>query len=103
MVPTDVPAEARPYSWLNLSDSARMVLSAAHLRYIGQGMLFYSNENKGKYPPNLRAMQYSIEVPHDVFGDPRTSTMLPRGQLSLVEQLAWGGAGRNDYIYRGAG
>jgi hypothetical protein len=39
---------------------------------------------------------------HEVFGNPRTSTVGPRGEISLLEQRAWV-SGLKDYVYAGAG
>jgi hypothetical protein len=41
-------------------------------------------------------------LPYQTFGNPRTSTALPRGELTPLEQVAWV-AGRRDYLYLGAG
>jgi hypothetical protein len=44
--------------------------SASHLRQIGQGLLLYSNENRGKYPPDLKALLTTQELTADVLHSP---------------------------------
>src|SRR5207253_396577 len=74
----------------------------SNLRWIGQGMQLYANENKGKYPPNLAMVAEREAVPLDVFGDPRSVTLPPRGETTPLETVAWV-ADRSDFIYLGAG
>ncbi|HTL30329.1 MAG TPA: SdrD B-like domain-containing protein [Tepidisphaeraceae bacterium] len=102
LLPTDPSAAAAPYDYWSGSDAARMVHSASNLRAISQSMQIYANENKGKFPPNLLALVDTQDVSADYFGSPRTSTVLPRGEISQVELRGWVAA-RNDYIYLGAG
>ncbi len=102
LVPTDVPTEAAPYSWLALSDPARVTLSLSNLANIGSFMEFYANENKGKFPPDFPTLLTTQGAPDYLFANPRTSTQLPRGERSDLESVAWIAA-RQDYIYLGAG
>lgn len=112
-VPTDIPAAALPYAGVHGSadpvknaahEQARLTVSAAHLRQIGQAMVGYANDNRGKYPPDLAAVMLTQGLGHDTFASPRAASALalPRGELSLLEQVAWVDASR-DYVYLGAG
>ena len=79
------------------------VRSASNLRQIGQGILLYSNEHRGDYPPSLAAMMAELDLfGLDVFANPRIPTAVPRGQTSLLEKVAWVKE-QDDYIYVGAG
>jgi hypothetical protein len=102
LIATDVPAEAAPYSWQALHDAQRFTLSQAHLRTIGQGIMFYATENRGDLPRDLPTVRATQEIVETHFGNPRTSTRLPRGEISDLEGVAWVRA-RNDYIYLGGG
>jgi hypothetical protein len=102
VVPTDVPDESTPYSSLPWSDATRITQSQANLYSIGQGMFLYAAENKGKFPPNLATLRSTQDLPERVAANPRTSTLVPRGELTDLEAAAWI-AGRSDYIYLGAG
>jgi hypothetical protein len=101
IVPRDPTDAAAPYSWVSMSDTARMVISQSHLRILGQGMAIYANEHKGNYPSSLVALSdYDLRL--ETFANPRTSTSLPRAEMTPIELAGWI-ASRNDYIYLGAG
>jgi hypothetical protein len=102
LVPTDVPAAAKPYSWQALSPGGQMVVSQTHLKMIGQAILLYANENRGRYPRDLATLVETVDLPHEFCANPRTSTGLPRGELSRPEQSAWVDS-LHDYIYLGFG
>lgn len=104
VLPIDVPAEVRPYSWQNLTAAERNTLSLAQLKSIGYTMLLYSNDNKGRYPADLATLTYHQfnGFLHPAVADPRTDTVLPRGLLSPIEMASWA-AQSNDFIYLGAG
>ena len=102
VVPTDIPDIALPYTTLPLSDSAKATASLANLRYIGQNMLLYANENKGKFPPDLPTLRQTIFLDEKSVANPRTSTPLPRGETTDLEEAAWI-ASRKDYIYLARG
>lgn len=105
MIPTDVPAEAKPWSWGCYADVVASVRSATHLRMLGQLVMLYANDNKGRYPADWASLAGDY-LAHPYFANPRSDTLLPRGELSGVEQRAWAersAATLRDYIYTGAG
>jgi len=67
-----------PIVWLALGipslteseDTADRAESAAHLRQIGQAILLYGNENKGKYPPDLATVVKTQDVTDKVLKSP---------------------------------
>ncbi len=100
LIPTDAPVEAQPYPIEGgYVDSVRDLHSQANLRLIGQTIFLYANDNRGHYPSDFgqlfRAQSWSS---YAVFANPRTSTALPRGETSFVEQLAWV-RDHSDYLY----
>jgi hypothetical protein len=105
LIPTDVPAEAKPYSLLCASDAAKHLRSQVNLRMIGQGLFLSANENKGRLPADLAGLVEIIGM--TAAANPRSETWLPRGELTLIEQQAWVASQwpqrTEDYIYLGAG
>jgi prepilin-type processing-associated H-X9-DG protein len=80
---------------------ANRVKSASNLRQIGQGMLLYSNENKGKYPADFGELLLTQDLTAQVFINPQAKTKLPRGK-DLKAMAAWV-KDNSDYEYLGAG
>jgi hypothetical protein len=115
VVPTDIPAAALPYAGVSGSadpvknaahDRARLVRSAANMGRVFQAIVTYGNEHRGQYPSDLASLVLSSGgfTDHAPFSSPRAASAfaLPRGELSLLEQVAWVDAAR-DYVYVGAG
>ncbi len=102
LVPTDVPDVAAPYSNLNSNDTARVVISQSQLASIGRSLFLYADSFKGHFPSDFAAVEAFGASTHTLYANPRTSTLLPRGELTRVERVGWV-ASRNDYIYLGAG
>src|SRR3712207_7716432 len=53
---SDPPPEAAAYSWHSLSDAARAVTDASHLRNLGMAMLLHANDHRNKLPADLAAL-----------------------------------------------
>jgi len=81
--------------------SANMVKSASNLRQIGQAMLLYANENKGKYPKTMGELLLTQDITIDVFVSPQSKTRAPRDKTK-DEQALWV-TNDCDYEYLGAG
>jgi prepilin-type processing-associated H-X9-DG protein len=81
--------------------TANQVKSASNLRQIGQAMLLYANENKGKYPKTPGELLLTQDIAIDAFVNPATKTVVP-GNLNKEEQAAWVNK-EMDYVYLGAG
>jgi prepilin-type processing-associated H-X9-DG protein len=81
--------------------TANMVKSASNLRQIGQAMLLYANENKGKYPRTMGELLLTQDITIDVFVNPQTKTRAPRDKTK-EEQALWV-SNDSDYEYLGAG
>jgi hypothetical protein len=102
IVPTDVPEEALPYSAECAPEIEREVASAKNLRMIGLGIQFYANENRGRLPPDLATVLATQDLIPGHFANPRSLTNVPRGELSLAENVGWVDS-LNDYVYAGPG
>jgi hypothetical protein len=100
LIPTDVPAAVKPYSWSCFSDAEAQFRSATHLRLLGLSLMHYSNSNKGRYPAELAELAGDTQV--ELFANPRAGTLVPRGEMSPVEQYTWAST-LDDYVYVGAG
>ena len=110
MLPTDIPAEVLWHAAIHDSTdpvkhdaylTAYRVKSQSNLRQMGMAILMYSNENKGKYPPDLATLVRTQDITLDAFANPRIPTPLPRGVASRIEDAAWV-AWQDDYVYVGA-
>jgi hypothetical protein len=51
---------------------ARQVRSANNIRQLLMGSVMYANENKGQFPPDLKSMLKSADLPPDVLRNPAT-------------------------------
>jgi prepilin-type processing-associated H-X9-DG protein len=80
---------------------ANRVKSASNLRQIGQAMLLYANENKGKYPADFGELLLTQDITAEVFTNPQTKTRVPRGK-ELKALSEWVKV-NSDYEYLGAG
>jgi prepilin-type processing-associated H-X9-DG protein len=95
LIPTDVPSDMKPYvvgcdadEFPDAFETASRVRSASNLRQVGQGLLMYAGDHKGWLPPAVTDVaRYGL--PHYTFASPRTSTAMPRGELSPIEGSAW--------------
>jgi prepilin-type processing-associated H-X9-DG protein len=81
--------------------NAARVRSASNLRQIGQAMLLYANENKGKYPKSMGELLLTQDVTVEVFVDPQTKNKPPANK-NQEELAAWINQS-SDYAYLGAG
>jgi prepilin-type processing-associated H-X9-DG protein len=85
-------------------ETANRVKCASNMRQIGQAMLLYSNENKGKYPQDLGTLIKTQDITADVFVCPSGDTTIPpeiRG-AGLEKAAEWVNA-NSDYVYLGKG
>jgi prepilin-type processing-associated H-X9-DG protein len=85
-------------------ETANRVKCASNMRQIGQAMLLYSNENKGKYPPDLGTLLKTQDVIVDVFVCPSGDTSIPAEikNGTREQQAEWVNA-NSDFVYLGAG
>jgi prepilin-type processing-associated H-X9-DG protein len=81
--------------------SANRIKSASNLRQIGQAMMLYANENKGKYPREMGELLLTQDIAIDAFVNPQTKTKSPRNK-NKEDQAAWVSKD-SDYEYLGAG
>ncbi len=82
-------------------EQANRVKSASNLRQIGQGIMMYANEHKGRFPDDLAgAMGDNLLTVH-VFVNPRTKTAVPRG-LEGDALKKWVNES-SDYVFLGKG
>jgi prepilin-type processing-associated H-X9-DG protein len=82
-------------------ETANRVKDASNLRQIGQGILLYSNDAKGKYPPDLGTLYKTEDFTPEVFLSPFGSTAVP-AQLSKDQLADWVNQ-NSDYVYIAAG
>ena len=80
---------------------ANRIKSASNLRQIGQALLLYANENKGKYPREMGELLLTQDVTIDVFVNPQSKTSPPRNK-NKEDQAVWVSKD-SDYEYLGAG
>ena len=84
-------------------ETANRVKCGSNMRQIGQGILLYANENKGKYPPDLGILVKTEDLTPEVFICPTGNNGFPRGaNLAIDDQVKWVNE-HSDYIYVGAG
>lgn len=81
--------------------TGNMVRSASNLRQIGQAMLLYANENKGKYPKTMGELLLTQDITIEVFVNPQTKTRAPLDKTK-DEQALWINTD-SDYEYMGTG
>jgi prepilin-type processing-associated H-X9-DG protein len=87
------PADAR-------ATDAR-TLCQRNLRQIGQGILLYTNENRGNYPPDLGTLAAQEDLTASDFVCPATADVAPAHLPP--DQIAKWVNDHSDYIYTGAG
>jgi prepilin-type processing-associated H-X9-DG protein len=85
-------------------ETANRVKCASNERLIGIAILVYSNENKGKYPPDVGALLLTQNITPEVFTCPSSDNALSPGLRAkkLDEQAAWVND-NSSYVYVGAG
>jgi prepilin-type processing-associated H-X9-DG protein len=83
-------------------EQANRVKCAANMRTIGQGMLLYANENKGKYPPDLGTLITAEELTADVFVCPTESDGAAPRFDKPADAAKWVNE-NSHYVYLGAG
>lgn len=83
-------------------ETAKRVKCASNLRMLGQAMLLYANENKGKYPPDLGTLLLTQDLTMEVFVCPSSGTVVPKNLKTLEEKAKWVNE-NSDYIYAAAG
>jgi prepilin-type processing-associated H-X9-DG protein len=82
-------------------ETANRVKSASNLREIGQGILLYSNDHQGNYPPDLAILVSTENLEPQVFVAPNSGTQMPPGLTG--NDLANWIDNNSDYTYAGAG
>ena len=105
LIPKDVPASAMPYSIRCGSDQIKELRNGHNLLALGFALETYGNNqtrNGERLPPDLATLSDVAGLRPDVFAGPRTTTLVPRGEMSPAEQTAWVRT-LTDYIYLGAG
>jgi prepilin-type processing-associated H-X9-DG protein len=98
-------------------ETANRVKCASNMRQIGMGILMYSNENRGKYPPDLGTVLATQDLTPDVFtcpsGDgpagpppvapgPNAQPGSPEHKKWQADLTAWVNE-NSPYVYLGAG
>src|SRR5438093_2472338 len=85
-------------------ETANRVKCASNERQIGQAMLLYANDNRGKYAPDLGTLLMTQDITIDVFVCPSSSNEVPADVLSApkAKQAAWIND-NSSYVYLGAG
>src|SRR5205814_1949600 len=70
-------------------------------RQIGQAILLYSNDNKGKYPPDLGTLLLTQDITAQVFVCPSSSNEVPSEVKTVNDAAKWANDNSN-YVYLGA-
>lgn len=83
-------------------ETANRVKCQSNMRQIGQGILLYSNENKGKYPPDQGMIVKTQDLTAAVFVCPSGDTPQPPNFANLDEAAKWTNE-HSDYVYLGKG
>jgi len=87
---------------IDFAPDADIVASQSNLRVISQTLLLYSNENRGRLPPDLGTLFTTQTISPEVFLNPRGETPPPPPGMTAEETAAWINA-HSDYIMLGAG
>jgi prepilin-type processing-associated H-X9-DG protein len=84
-------------------ESALRVQSASNLKQIGQGLLLYANDNKGKMPDTLGALISSEDLTLQVFVNQRGNTVVPvEAKKDALAMSVWATA-KGDYEFLAGG
>jgi hypothetical protein len=101
LIPKDIPTAAAPYAIQNQSATAITYAAAFDFHALGEAILESANAARGRFPQNLASLVPAVIDP-EFLASPRTDTLLPRGELSVAEKVAWAKT-LDDYVYLGAG
>jgi prepilin-type processing-associated H-X9-DG protein len=82
-------------------ETANRVKCASNMRQIGQGILLYSNDHQGAYPPDLGTLVKEEPLTAEVFVCPDSDTNVPH-KMTPDQTRDWVNA-HSDYFYLGAG
>jgi prepilin-type processing-associated H-X9-DG protein len=82
-------------------ETANRVKCGSNLRQIGQGIFLYSNENRGKFPPDLGTLVKTGPLSAQVFVCPSGETTVP--SLPNPDAAVKWVNENSDYVYIGAG
>lgn len=84
-------------------ETANRVQCASNMRMIGQGILLYSNENQGAYPPDLPTLLRTQDLTAHVFTCPATNDSPATGSTTdaVAQDLTTGG--HLSFVYVGQG
>jgi prepilin-type processing-associated H-X9-DG protein len=85
-------------------ETANRVKCASNERQIGTAVLLYSNDNRGKYPPDMGAMIKTQDITPEVFVCPSSDNSVPADIKNAPKdkQAAWVNANAS-YVYVGGG
>jgi len=83
-------------------ETANRVKCASNMRQIGQAILLYSNENRGKYPDDLGMLITTQDIGVEVFTCPSGNVTPPAKRDDLDAMTAWVNE-NSPYVYRGKG
>jgi prepilin-type processing-associated H-X9-DG protein len=83
-------------------ETANRVKCAANLRTMGQGLLLYANDHKGKYPLSIGEL-LTLQLPLEIFVCPSSGKSVPANIVNadLQTQMTWVND-NGDYVYMGA-
>ncbi len=85
-------------------ETANRVKCASNERQIGQAILLYANENKGKYPPDLGTLIKTQDITIDCFVCPSSDNTIPPDiQAGAKDQQAAWVNNNSSYVYVGQG
>lgn len=85
-------------------ETANRVKCASNQRQIGQAILMYANEHRGKYPDDMGTLVKTEDIVVNVFICPSSNNALPPevGQMTLDQRVAWV-TEHSDFVYLGKG
>ena len=83
-------------------ETANRVKCASNERQIGQAILLYSNDHRGKYPPDLGTLIKEEDITPEVFTCPSSNNDVPPAIMTGTKdaQAAWVNA-NSSYVYVG--
>jgi prepilin-type processing-associated H-X9-DG protein len=83
-------------------EQANRVKCASNMHMIGNGILLYANDHKGKYPADLGTLLKEEDLPAQVFVCPTEAHATPPGPANPDAAAKWVNE-NSDYVYVGAG
>ena len=85
-------------------EKANQIKCASNMRQIGQGIMIFANDNKGRYPDDLGEMLVSSQLSTEVFVCPSSALGVPDAvRKAPPEQQAEWVINEGSYIYLGEG